>query len=89
MPFPNKANLRGHRWVKEVQDQGEEKPDPINQAISQPLDVTQRIPRGTRIVTGTTNSTQGTNSTHDRLINNNNPFMPDVLFHPDPLLKIP
>ena len=65
------------------------KPDPINQAINQPLDVTQGIQRGTRIVTGKTNSTQGTNSTCDRLINNNNPFMPDVLLHPDPLLKIP
>ena len=28
------------------------KPDPINQAINQPLDVTQGIQRGTRIVTG-------------------------------------
>ena len=65
------------------------KPDPINQAIHQPLDVTQGIQRGTRIVTGKTNSAQGTNSAHDRLINNNNPFMPDVLLHPDPLLKIP
>ena len=65
------------------------KPDPINQAINQPLDVTQGIQRGTRIVTGKTNSAQGTNSMHDRLINNNNPFMPDVLLHPDPLLKIP
>ena len=63
------------------------KPDPINQAINQPLDVTQRIPRGTKIVTGKTNSTQGTNSAHDRLINNNNPFMPDVPLHLDPLLK--
>ena len=89
MPFPNKANLRGSRWVKEEQDQGEDKPDPINQAINQPSDVTQGIQRGTRIVTGKTNSTQGTNSAHDRLINNNNPFMPDVLLNPDPLLKIP
>ena len=65
------------------------KPDPINQAINQPLDVTQGIPRGTRIVTGKTNSTQGTNSVSDRLINNNNPFMPDVPLHPDPFLKAP
>ena len=28
------------------------KPDPINQAINQPSDVTQEIPRGTKIVTG-------------------------------------
>ena len=82
MPFQNKANLRGHRWVKEEQDQGEEKPDPINQAINQPLDVTQGIQRGIRIVTGITNSSQGTNNTCDRLINNNNTFMPDVLTSP-------
>ena len=65
------------------------KPDPINQPINQPSDVTQGIQRGTRIVTGKTNSTQGTNSMHDRLINNNNPFVSDVLLHLDPLLKIP
>ena len=65
------------------------KPDPINQAINKPLDVTQRIPRGTKIVTGKTNSAQGTNSMHDRLINNNNPFMPHVPLHTDPLLKPP
>ena len=29
-----------------------------------------------------------TNSTNDRLVNNN-PFMPDVPFHPDPLLRPP
>ena len=63
------------------------KPDPINQTGNQPLDVTQGIPRGTKIETGKTNSTQGTNSAHDRSINNNNPFAPDVPLHPDPLLK--
>ena len=89
MPFPNKANLRGHGWIKEELDQGEEKPDPINQAINQPLDVTQGIQRGTKIVTGKTNIAQGTNSALDRLINNSNPFVPDVPLHLDPLLKIP
>ena len=63
------------------------KPDPINQFANQPLDVTQGIPRGTKIEIGKTNSAQGTNSAHDRSINNNNPFMPDVPLHPDPLLK--
>ena len=65
------------------------KPDPINQATNQPLDVTQGILRGTRVVTGKTNSAEGTNSTCDRLINNNNSFMPDVPLYPDPLLKPP
>ena len=65
------------------------KPDPLNQTVNQPLDMTQGIQRGTKIVTGKTNSTQGANSMHDRLINNNNPFMPDVPLHLDPLLKTP
>ena len=47
--------------------------------------MTRRIPRGTKIETGKTNSTQGTNSTWDRSVNNNNPFLPDVPLHLDPL----
>ena len=62
------------------------KPDPINQAANQPLDVTQGIPIGTKMETGKTNSAQGTDSAYDRSINNN-PFVPDVPLHPDPLLK--
>ena len=38
------------------------KPDPINQAINQPSDVTQEIPGRTKIVTGKTNSIHSTNS---------------------------
>ena len=53
------------------------KPDPINQTINQPSDVTQEIPRRTKILTGKTNSIHRTNSMSNRLINNN-PFMPDV-----------
>ena len=65
------------------------KPDPINQAISQPSDVTQEIPGRTRIVTGKTNSIHSANSASDRLINNNNPFMPDVSLHQHLLLRTP
>ena len=61
------------------------KPDPINQAINQPSDVSQEIPGRTKIVTGKTNSIHSTNSVSDNLINNN-PFMPDVPLHLDPLL---
>ena len=64
------------------------KPDPICQTINQPSDVTQEIPGRSKIVTGKTNSIHSTNSASDRLINNN-PFMPDDPFHPDPLLKNP
>ena len=61
------------------------KPDPINQAINQPSDMSQEIPGRTKIVTGKTNSIHSTNSMSDRLINNNT-FMPDVPLHLDPLL---
>ena len=63
------------------------KPDDINQPTNQPLDVTQGIPRGAKIETRKTNSAQGTNSTCDRSVNNNNPFLPDVTLHQDPLIK--
>ena len=63
------------------------KPDPLSQIINQPSDVTPEIPGRTKIVTGKTNCIHSTNSMGDRLINNN-PFMPDVPFHLDLLLKI-
>ena len=64
------------------------KPDPIKQAINQPSDVSQEISGRTKIVTGKTNSIHSTNSVSDRLINNI-PFMPDVPFCPDLLLRNP
>ena len=63
------------------------KPDPINQAANQPLDVTHGIPRGAKIETGKRNSAQGKNNVHDRSINNNSPFAPDIPLHQVPLLK--
>ena len=59
------------------------RPDHINQ----PSDVTQEIPGGSKIEIGKTESVQGTNSMHDRAINNNNPFLPDVPLHLDLLHK--
>ena len=50
--------------------------------------MTQVIPGRTKIVTGKTNSICSTDSVIDRLINNY-PFMPDVPFHLNPLLKNP
>ena len=48
--------------------------DPINQAITQPSEMSQKTPERTKIVTGKTNSIHSTNGVSDRLINNN-PFM--------------
>ena len=50
--------------------------------------MSQEIPGRTKIVTGKTNSMHSTNGMNDRLVNNN-PFRPDVPFHPDLLLRPP
>ena len=64
------------------------KPDPINQVISQPSNLSQEIPGRTKIEARKTNTVHTTNNANDRIVNNN-PFMPDVLFHLDPLLTPP
>ena len=61
------------------------KPEP--DCINQPSDVTRRISERSEIVTGKTNSPQHTSSMHDRGINNDKSFPPDVLLHLDPLHK--
>ena len=48
--------------------------------------MSQEIPGRTKIVTGKTNSIHSTNDANDRMVNNN-PFMPDVPFPLDPLLR--
>ena len=62
------------------------KPDPINQAISRPSNLSQEIPGRTKIETRKTNSMHTTNNTNDRMVNNN-PFIPYVPFHQDLLLR--
>ena len=61
------------------------KPEP--DCINQPSDVTRRISGGSKIVTEKTNSPHHTNGMHDRGINNDKSFPPDVLLHPYPLHK--
>ena len=53
--------------------------------IDQPSDVTRRISKRSKIATGKINNPQNTNTTHDRGINNDKSFSPDVLLHPDTL----
>ena len=50
--------------------------------INQPLEVIRRIPERSKMVTGITNNPQHTSATHDRRINNDKSFSPDVLLHP-------
>ena len=55
--------------------------------INQPSDVTKGISGGSKIVTQKTYSSQDTNGMHDRAINNDKPFLPDVPLHPDLIHK--
>ena len=57
--------------------------------INQPFDVTRRIPERSKMSTGKINNPQHTSAMHDRGINNDKSFSPDVLLHllHKPLLK--
>ena len=70
------------------------RPDPINQAINQPSNLSQEIPRRTKTETRKTNCVHAKdpvhsiNNTDDRIVNNN-PLMPDAPFHQGPILRPP
>ena len=53
--------------------------------IYKPSDVTRRISERSKIATGKTNNPQHTNTMHDRGINNDKSFSPDVLLQLGPL----
>ena len=55
--------------------------------IDQPADVMRRISERSKIATRKTNIPQHTNAVHDRGINNDKSFSPDVLLHTDLLHK--
>ena len=61
----------------------------VPDCIDQPFHVTRRIPERSKMATGKTNYPQNTSTAHDRGINNDKSFSPDVLLHllHKPLLK--
>ena len=70
------------------------RPDPINQAINQPSNLSQEIPGRTKIETRKINHVHTTDPQHsinnaDDRIPNNNPLMPDAAFHPGPIFRPP
>ena len=70
------------------------RPDPINQAVNQPSNLSQEIPGRTKIEARKTNCMHSTdpahsiNSADDKMVNNN-PFLPDAPFHTGPILRPP
>ena len=86
--FPKQRNLERPCIGQGRSRSKRKKPDPINQAINKPSNLSQEIPGRTKIGTRKTNSIHTTNNMNDRMVNNN-PFIPHVPFHPDPLLRQP
>ena len=64
------------------------KPDPINHAINQASNLSQKIPRRTEIETRKTNHVHSTNNVNDKMANSN-PLIPDGAFHPGPVYRPP
>ena len=68
------------------------RPDLINQTINQPSNLSQKIPGRTEIETGKTNQVHSRDLMHSinnvsGMMTNNNPLIPDVLFHLGPAYK--
>ena len=68
------------------------RPDPINQTIKKPPDLSQKIPGRTKIETGKTNQAHSRDLIHsvnnvNGNITDNKPLIPDVPFHPGLVYK--
>ena len=70
------------------------KPDPINQTINPPSELSKKISRETKIETGNTNWIHSKDLTHsinnmDEGMTHTRPLIPDVPFHPGPTYRPP
>ena len=84
--FPKQGNLERPCKGQGRARSKRKKPYPINQGINKPSNLSQEILGRTKIETRKTNSMHTTNNANDRMVNNN-PFISDVAFHPDLLLR--
>ena len=70
------------------------RPDPINQTIIPPSELSQKIPGETKMETGKTNHINSTDPMHsvnnvDEGMTHTRPLIPDVHFHPGPTYRPP
>ena len=91
---PKQGNMeRPHAGQGRAQSR-RKRPDPINQLINQPSDLSKKIPGRTEIETRKTNHVHTKDLTHSinnvsGRITNNNCLIPDVPFHPAPVYRPP
>ena len=92
--IPKQGSVERPHTGQEGAGLGRKRPDPINQSIKHPSDLLQKIPGRTEIETRKTNPVHSGDLTHSisnmkGKITNNNPLIPDVLFHPGPVYRPP
>ena len=96
-PEKQHANSKQGSVARPHTDQGRaglrrKRPNPINQTINQPSDLSQKIPGRTKIETGKTNQAHSKDLTHsinnaNGKITDNKPIVPDIPFHPSPIYR--
>ena len=68
------------------------RPDPINQTINPPSELSQKIPEETKLETGKTSQIHSKDPMHsinngDEGMTHTKPLIPDVAFHPGPTYR--
>ena len=92
--IPKQVNMERLHIGQERTGSRRKRPDPINQSINQPSNLSQKIPGRTEIETRKTNHmhlkdlVHSINNTSGRMTNNN-PLILDVPFHPGPVNRLP
>ena len=92
--LPKQGNLERPHIGQGRAGSRRKRPDPINHAINQASDLSQEIPGRTKIETRKTKHMHSTdlihsiNNVNDKMANNN-PFIPDVAFHPGSVYRPP
>ena len=92
--IPKQGNMEGPHMGHGRAGSRRKRPDPINQAINQPSNLSQKIPERTEIETGKTNHVHTKDLTHSinnasGKVTNNNPLIPDAPFNPGPVYSPP
>ena len=91
---PIKGSIEKQHTVQGRAELRRKRPDPINQTIIPPSELSQKIPGETKIETRKTNHIHSKDPTHsvnnvDEGMMHTGPLIPDVPFHPGPTYRPP